>query len=332
MAAADEPAKENAAARRARLLHTIAGHCAAERYSEAVAPAEELVALNKRDGRAEYGLAGLLARLGRTDEALKHLDRAVKRHDTCATLLKSDPDFANLRDDARFAAVAESADQDAAQEQARSKAVWTLRLPARYDKWKPAPLIVALHGFGGDAAGMAALWSRVADDVGAVLLTPEGQFDGPGGGKSWGTGDRNTAARQIMAAVADTRHRLFIDSERTVLTGFSQGGGMTYGVGLAYPESFRGLIPMAGPFVWGGDPAFREEKLKRLRIFIIVGSDDANAPLNREAAARFQNAGARVRLNVLQGLGHTLPAQPDELLHEALKYVWQPEPSTHPGR
>src|SRR6185369_16315446 len=172
--------------------------------------------------------------------ALKQLDRAIKAHGVLAEALEHDADFATLRDNPQFATFLAAAKSDLDAQRTKAQATWSVRIPANYDKWRQAPLILAMHGYGGRAEDMERLWAQVADEAGAILLLPEGRFQGPGGaGRSWGVGGRESPARDVMAALTDTRRRLRIDSARTLLTGFSQGGGMTYAIGLLYPKTFR---------------------------------------------------------------------------------------------
>src|SRR5437764_1022946 len=86
---------------------------------------------------------------------------------------------------------------------------------------KPAPLVVFLHGLGGDeSSGDAA--DPVADAVGAVFVTPRGADQGAGLG--FGPEQIPNTQRQITT-ILDTLEREFpTDPAFTLMTGFSNGG------------------------------------------------------------------------------------------------------------
>lgn len=317
-----QPRADSREAKVARLTQQIGTLHAAGKYNDALPLAEELAKEAKHDGRVYYGLAGLHARLGHADEAITLLTKAIKLHDVQPVLLEIDHDFDSLRDDNRFVTLTHDAARDYEKAQERVKAGWSVTLPSNYNPWKAAPLIVALHGYGGEASHMRRLWARVADEHGAVLLTPEGQIAADVGGKSWG--GRGQASRDVLSANGETRRRLRIDSKRTLLTGFSQGGAMTYGVALDHPRLFRAIAPMAGPFSWDKDRQFAGEALRGLRVYIVVGDQDRNeiVSANRIAGATFHRAGAEVEMRIYHGIGHAMPPDSDTVLREVLKFVW----------
>ena len=367
---------------REKLVNQVAEQYAAGDYAKALPTARELANLRKQDGSLAYGLAGLLARTGKTDEALQELDRAIRLHVVIPAALEFDEDFASLRGQDAFKQRIAAATVDFESAQKKAGLSWTVVVPGApwtaaagqpeapppfklkslgggkrpepklalgkakkektapnepaskpaaepaalrkpWNKWRPVPMIVALHGHGGRRDDMLRLWADMAAEVGAVLLVPEAPLEGPNGGRSWGVGGRDTPARWIMAAVNDTKRRLRIDGARIVLTGFSQGGGMTFAVGLLYPKTFHGLIPMSGPFVWGDDPAIKEQKLGGQRVLIYCGEDDPNLASNKQAAAALGHGGAAVKLVTAPGLGHALPPDPRTLLRAGLEYVWK---------
>lgn len=325
-----DPPKESISAKKDRLIAEIVKHRTAGKHADAVKPAEEFVSIAKQDGRAEFGLAGLLARAGKTDDAFKHLDRAIKLHGVLPPLLDAGGDFDSIRKDARFDKARDDAANEFIAAQNKAKSSWTVTLPKEYDPWTAAPLIVALHGFGGDRRHMIGMWSALANEYGAILVTPEGQINADGGGKSWG--GRGAAERVVLSVNGDTRRRLRIDSTRTVLTGFSQGGAMTWGFVLSNPHTFRCAMPMAGPFSWRSDPKFKTDELAGLRLFIYVGGADRAdiVSTNDFAARQFATAGCEVRFFSAPGVGHALPPAPGKLLHEMLDFAFAAQPKPQP--
>lgn len=331
---AAEPPAETKRQRIEKLTDEIAKLHAAGKLEPALKKAEELVKTSPRDGRAHYGLAGLLSRLGRADDALTALERAVKLHDVHPELMRRDDDFQSLRDRPRFAELVAAAEADLRRQQGQAKAVWTVTLPREFDPWRPAPLIVALHGYGGRADAMAKLWTAAAESYGAILVTPEGQVAAQNAHAWGGAGE---AQRSVLSAAGDTRRRFRIDPKRTVLTGFSQGGTMTWEIALSTPRSFAAIIPIAGPFNSQASETFKSNKLVGLRVCAIVGGADRNETVSsmRLASSMFERAGAKVDLRLFKGVGHDMPPEPDLVLLDALAFVWpsaetKDTPTTYP--
>lgn len=196
-----------------------------------------------------------------------------------------------------------------------------MTLPREFDPWRPAPLIVALHGYGGRADAMAKLWTAAADAYGAILVTPEGQVAAQNAHAWGGAGE---AQRSALSAAGDTRRRFRVDPKRTVLTGFSQGGTMTWDIALSSPRSFAAIIPIAGPFNSQASETFKSNKLVGLRVCAIVGTADRNETVSsmRLASSMFERAGAKVDLRLFKGVGHEMPPEPDIVLRDALEFVW----------
>lgn len=116
----------------------------------------------------------------------------------------------------------------------------------------PAPLVMALHGFGGSGARMAALTnlSAVADDEGFVAVYPDGlngewkYFGGLLADPSLNTPDD---VAFLNAVVDDVAARAEIDMARLYLIGYSNGGFMTYRMAChAEPNRFAAYGVAAG--------------------------------------------------------------------------------------
>ncbi|MGE0144933.1 MAG: PHB depolymerase family esterase [Planctomycetota bacterium] len=103
-----------------------------------------------------------------------------------------------------------------------------------------APLLVMTHGTGGSGEGQCSMWSRVAKDLGMVVVAPSESGDNDG----YHYAERE---RQItLSAIRWAKLAFPIDSDRIYLAGISRGGHLTWDVALRHPGVFAAIAPMIG--------------------------------------------------------------------------------------
>ena len=147
-------------------------------------------------------------------------------------------------------------------------------VPTTYDKSKKYPLVVLLHGAGGDETNFIesyrGLWPKLAEERGYILASVNGR--GPLSGYR-----KETGGEQDVLDVLDlVKGRYNIDPSRVYLGGHSMGGGGTWSVGLTHPKLFAGLIPIAGSsaaIVPGLEAGFKSGS--KLQIMMVCGVKDA---------------------------------------------------------
>lgn len=114
-----------------------------------------------------------------------------------------------------------------------------------------APLVIVLHGYGGEGDPERFDMNRVADRHGFAVCYPQGAKDGRGK-TCWNVGYPFQADMRIddvrflteLVRHLQKRHRL---SRRNVFcTGMSNGGDMCYLLASRCPEKFAALGPVAG--------------------------------------------------------------------------------------
>jgi len=116
----------------------------------------------------------------------------------------------------------------------------TVHVPPSYDPTKPFPLLLALHGAGGNGQQEEARWRTVADALGMIVVAPTEA--GENGGYAFTRREREAA----LAVLRWARRRYDVDENRIHLTGVSRGGHMTWDIGTRYPDLFATLSPMIG--------------------------------------------------------------------------------------
>jgi len=292
-------------------------------YDRAVELGHRLVDLAPDAVTPPYNLACAYARKGDADAAVRWLHTAGERGFSFLATFQRDTDLDLIRSHPGFAEAAALIEKNSDRElEAFKKKVENAKvltfLPPRLDAGKPVPLIVALHGYGSDAADIASLWRPLAAEVGAILIAPQAVTPA-GRGFNWGVIEQ--AQYLILNAIEDARSKHNIDPKRIVLTGFSQGGGMSFTVGLRHPEMFAGVIPMAAFYDHGLTPIPAKATSDLPRFFIMNGALDEEADNNRDAARRLEAIGAPVELRIYEGVGHALPRNRQEEIREALRFV-----------
>jgi alpha-beta hydrolase superfamily lysophospholipase len=92
-------------------------------------------------------------------------------------------------------------------------------VPDEYAPEQAWPLVVALHGYGDNAAAFHDLWKSVTDSLGFVLLTPQGEERAQQGfGWAWGI----SAQRAVQSSLDIVRKVVHIDPKRIYLTDLSR--------------------------------------------------------------------------------------------------------------
>jgi len=152
--------------------------------------------------------------------------------------------------------------------------------PADADPVERLPMVMVLHGRGVTSQQMAREvdWkSAVATDR-FVAVFPQGVLDSWNAGpccppaSALGTNDVGFLDR-VVAAVSE---RPDVDSARRYLTGFSNGGIMTYEMACERPEEFAAFAPMSGSNLSGCSPP------RPVSLFHQHGVPDFVVPFNGE--------------------------------------------------
>ena len=140
------------------------------------------------------------------------------------------------------------------------KREYVLHVPTSYDRAKPTPLVISLHGAGGWAMQQMNLseWNRVADAHGFIVVYPSGA--GGGGPRIWHVDRGGGLMRDVrfISALIDTLERAYnIDPARIYANGISNGGGMSFVLSCTLSERIAavGMVAAAQtlPFSWCPD-------------------------------------------------------------------------------
>ncbi len=127
---------------------------------------------------------------------------------------------------------------------------YRLFVPSSYNEEVPVPLLVALHGTGGDQdkyfdhpVYSNGIYIKIAEKTGFAVLCPLGndELDRP---TEW----RGTGEVHVFEAIEDVCKKINVDRDRIVLTGQSMGGTGTTYLCCRYPDFFAAGIPLASTY------------------------------------------------------------------------------------
>ena len=161
-------------------------------------------------------------------------------------------------------------------------------VPAAYDKAKAHPLIIALHGMGGDENSYFDGYENGAFKVeaekrGYIVACPKGRQPA--------SMYRGPAEQDVMDVMAEARRVYNIDPDRVYLTGHSMGGFGTWALAMHHPEVFAALAPVAG----GGNPL---DLSKIVQIPELVVHGDADMTVRVESSRTMVEAAKKLGIEV----------------------------------
>lgn len=152
-----------------------------------------------------------------------------------------------------------------------------IHLPAgRVDAGTPLGAILYLHGHRGKAVNAIRnnSFKRMADELGVAFVAVQGI----NGTWSFPTSPRHLRdeAAFFDEVLADLTARFGVDPQRTLLSGFSSGGFMTWYLACADSSRFAGYAPIAGAF-W--EPLPDDCPSAPPYLFHVHGTSDTVVPL-----------------------------------------------------
>ena len=176
-----------------------------------------------------------------------------------------------------------------------------LYVPAGYRPDQPAPLVVMLHGAGGNASQGLLPFRDQADDAGLVLLAPQSRY------QTWdvvqvrGYGPDVDFIDQALALAFDN---VAVDPARVAIEGFSDGASYALSLGLINGDLFSRVVAFSPGGVAAGTPHGKP------RFFITHGTQDqilSVAVTRDQIVPQLLGAGYEVQYREFDG-PHAVPA------------------------
>jgi poly(3-hydroxybutyrate) depolymerase len=188
-------------------------------------------------------------------------------------------------------------------------------VPTSWQRGRALPILLFLHGAGANEStylDMAdGLLPRLAEQHGYIVVSPLG-FAPLG---AYGNplrlpavfGESTAAAAQRAAVTPERRRELALselevitalelvteeygaDRSRTFLAGHSMGSGGAWHLAARYPERWRAVAPMSGPFI--DKETYPFDRVRNLPLFVTEGTGAEPSLAGSRALAEFMGAG-----------------------------------------
>lgn len=188
------------------------------------------------------------------------------------------------------------------------------------------PLVIAIHGYGGRPEIYAGIFEGFSGR--ARFIFPYGEPHG--GGFAWFPGSLRWNPDAIAAGTERASHRLAAmiaalassrpTRGRPIVTGFSQGGMLSYALPILHPESVGAAFPVSGLLTPPHWPSTWAAGKSQARIEAFHGDADPVVPIavDRQGVARLRAVGFQVELHEYPGVVHTVTPEMRRDLHAAI--------------
>ena len=186
-------------------------------------------------------------------------------------------------------------------------------VPTGYTASKATPLVIALHGLGGNEDGFFDSYSqlppKLSEEHGFLLASPLGfRRDGFYGSSIMGATDAASRRRgeysekDVMEVLRLMKAAYNVDESRIYLMGHSMGAIGTWAIGSKYPDIWAGLVAFSGV-----GAASLADNMKAIPHFIVHGDADntVNVSGSRNMTAALNKLKANVTYLEVQGGSHT---------------------------
>jgi predicted peptidase len=192
---------------------------------------------------------------------------------------------------------------------------YRIYVPSAWDGQRSLPIVLFLHGAGANESTYLdiadGLLRKLAEEHGYIVVSPLG-FTPLG---AYGNplrlpavfGQSEAAAAQRAAVTPERRRELDLselevitalevvteeygaDRSRTFLAGHSMGSGGVWHLAARYPERWRAVAPMSGPFI--DKESYPFERIRRLPMLVTEGTGATPSLAGSRALAEFMRAG-----------------------------------------
>jgi phospholipase/carboxylesterase len=159
------------------------------------------------------------------------------------------------------------------------------------------PVVFLLHGYGSNEQDLLSLHNQLPANY--LIISLRAPFtiatdsykwydiEMQNGKKNANLLQLNKSKDQIMQTIIYLKKIYHFDSKQIYLGGFSQGGILSYHLGLLLPNQFKGIMVMSGRLLPETKTAILEtDAYKKLKIIILHGTTDAMLDISEAREAK----------------------------------------------
>lgn len=183
------------------------------------------------------------------------------------------------------------------------------------------PVLIVLHGWTADDKDMEQLWMGAVDAGVTVAYLRSSQPDTSDRTRFY-WGDAEHTSNDLQRRIGIVREQLGPNLGPLLLGGFSAGGRLALELAFRREPEARAVISIgAAPPPGLRDFPFAEGVVSDVRTWLLVGEDDRFREANESLHALLQRQLGACRLTVVPRLGHDLPHDLPDRLHEAVSFA-----------
>jgi phospholipase/carboxylesterase len=182
---------------------------------------------------------------------------------------------------------------------------YSLYIPETYTPEQSWPLVVALHGGYSHGKDFIWTWLREARSRGFILFAPTSQA------MTWSIANVEVDEQPLRSHLEQVCSRVNIDRSRILLTGMSDGGTFALAMGMSGNSTYQVIAPVSCVL-----PPVDLRCAKGKRILWVHGAQDWIFPVSWtvQACKDLLQAGADIKLKVVQDLSHTYPREENDTI------------------
>lgn len=181
---------------------------------------------------------------------------------------------------------------------------------------KAQPLILLLHGTGGNGSELVEIWQPLAAKEGIVLVAPTSSHP-------VGWGFPKDGPELLREVIDDAAKACPVDPRRLYLFGYSAGGDFALFNALVEARYFAAAVVVSAALRERQFPMV-ERAARKIRMALYAGTEDANYPIREVRGTReaLSKGGIKLRYSEYPGVGHELYARRhSEINRDAWKFL-----------
>jgi phospholipase/carboxylesterase len=296
------------------------------------------------DANSWYNYACTLALNGQPKDAAKTLLDAVEAGWRNKTHTEQDPDLDTIRDQPDYQKALERIDELVAKESKEGNKIrfftrqtkmgeYWVRLPSDYDSLKSYPLVILLHGRGGDGERFINLGGTL-DTVSFIYAAPRAPYyinDTQNGFQYFPAVSRSDTAvfatgaelmtDWVVQVAKDVSDHYKIAGTKFWVVGFSQGGAAAYLMGLLKPYAVSGVVALGGFLIDELATADRFEQMEKAGVKVFIGQGSEDQSVTPDEAVKARDKLLEYKMDVTYKTYPAGHAIPEDMRHDVAAWL-----------